>query len=62
MYLHQIVLLTLLEISGSGMPVSVLLRDHEYTATSSIVNLQMRREEEERKKKGTQKKEAKMLI
>lgn len=35
---------TLLEFSGSGMPVSVLCRDHEYTATySSIVNLQMRR-------------------
>lgn len=34
---------TLLEFSSSGMPVSVLCRDHEYTATySSIVNLQMR--------------------
>lgn len=44
---------TLLEFSGSGMPVSVLCRDHEYTATySSIVNLQMRRE----KKKGMPKK------
>lgn len=36
---------TLIEISSSGLPVSVLCRDHEYTATySSIVNLQMRRE------------------
>lgn len=39
------------------MPVSVLCRDHEYTATySSIVNLQMRREE---KKKGNAKKKKK---
>lgn len=46
---------TLLELSGSGMPVSVLCRDHEYTATySSIVNLQMRREK--KKKKGMPKK------
>lgn len=45
MYLHQNCIATLLEFSGSGMPVSVLCRDHEYTATySSIVNLQMRRE------------------
>lgn len=35
---------TLLEFSSSGMPVSVLCRDHEYTATyPSIVNLQMRK-------------------
>lgn len=27
---------TLLEFSSSGMPVSVLCRDHEYTATYSI--------------------------
>lgn len=47
---------TLLEFSGSGMPVSVLCRDHEYTATySSIVNLQMRREK--KKKKGNAKKD-----
>lgn len=40
---------TLLEFSGSGLPVSVLCRDHEYTATySSIVNLQMRREKKKR--------------
>lgn len=38
---------TLLEYSGSGMAVTVLCRDHEYTATySSIVNLQMLREKE----------------
>lgn len=43
---------TLLEFSGSGMPVSVLCRDHEYTATySSIVNLQMRRENKRNDKK-----------
>lgn len=43
---------TLLEFSGSGMPVSVLCRDHEYTATySSIVNLQMRRKKGMPKKK-----------
>lgn len=41
---------TLLEFSGSGMPVSVLCRDHEYTATySSIVNLQMRREKKQQR-------------
>lgn len=40
---------TLLEFSGSVMPVSVLCSDHEYTATySSIVNLQMRREEKKK--------------
>lgn len=45
MYLHQNCIATLLEFSGSVMPVSVLCRNHEYTATySSIVNLQMRRE------------------
>lgn len=44
MYLHQNCIATLLEFSSSGMPVSVLCRDHEYTATyTSIVNLQMRR-------------------
>lgn len=54
MYLHQNCIATLLEFSGSGMPVSVLCRDHEYTATySSIVNLQMRREG---KKRGMHKK------
>lgn len=54
MYLHQNCIATLIEFSGSGMPVSVLCRDHEYTATySSIVNLQMHREG---KKRGMHKK------
>lgn len=42
---------TLLEFSGSGMPVSVLLKDHDYFVTClSIVNLQMRREEMKKNK------------
>lgn len=52
---------TLLEFSSSGMPVSVLCRDHEYTATySSIVNLQMRREK--KTKQGNAKNKKKMQI
>lgn len=48
---------TLLDFYSTGMPVSVLCRDHEYTATySSIVNLQMRR-----RKTGMQKKKKKMI-
>lgn len=43
MYLHHNCIATL-EFSSSVMPVSVLCRDHDYTATNtSIVNLQMRR-------------------
>ena len=45
--LAQKCIATLLEFLSSGMPVSVLCRDHEYTATySSIVNLQMLSEKE----------------
>lgn len=45
---------TLLEFSGSGMPVSVLLKDHDYFVTClSIVNLQMRREEIKKKQTKT---------